>query len=168
MMTVLLHSWIADKAKIIPFFIDEKHKKTIQRISGSAVIRQDSQVIPGYGISYVGAVFSLPSQGVYHAVQGSISLNGDCKEIKISNPHPAVSQVFEIGRIHYELPKGISPEFRKARFELALFVGSDRIIVDPAQIRPMRSLRLERWEELAFPQMYENPDTSYPSKKKID
>ena len=25
MMTVLLHSWIADKANFIPFFIDNKH-----------------------------------------------------------------------------------------------------------------------------------------------
>jgi hypothetical protein len=143
----------------------EKHKNTIQRIGGSAVVRQDSQVIPGYGISYVGAIFLLPGQSAFHTVQGSVSLNGDCKEILLSNPHPAISQVFDIERIHKEIPKDINPSFRYGRLKLSLFIGSDRIVVKPDRIKPLRSLRMERWEELAIAQMYENPDTSYPPTK---
>ena len=61
--------------------IYEKHKKTVQRISGASVIREDSQVIPGFEISYIGAYYSLPTQGAFHVIQDSISLNGVCKEI---------------------------------------------------------------------------------------
>jgi hypothetical protein len=146
----------------------EKHKKTIQKISSSAAVRQDTRVVPAHGTAYVGTFFSLPTRATYFTVKDSISLKGICEEIKVSNPHPAISQVFETFAIQYELPKDIRAEFRNGRLKLVLFIGSEIISISPDKIRPMQSLRLERWEDLAFPQMYENPDEGFPPRKHTD
>ena len=146
----------------------EKYKNSIQRVSGSAIIRQDSQSLPARGISYIGAIFPLAGQSAYHTVQGSVSLKGSCTEIKTSNPHPAISQVFDINRIHYDLPKGLRKEFKNGHMSIALFVGSEQLFIPSSLLKPLKSLKIERWEELALPQMYENPDTSFPPLNKYE
>lgn len=140
----------------------EKYKNSIQRISGSAIIRQDSQSLPARGISYVGALFPLGGHGAYHSVKGSVSFEGNCAEINTANPHPAISQVFDIQRIHNDLPKDLREEFKNGKISITLFVGSEQLSVPSELIKPLKSLRTERWEDLALPQMYENPDTSFP------
>lgn len=142
----------------------ERHKNTIQRISTTAAIHQNSKAIPGYSVSYMGAVFSLPNQGASMSVRGSVSLKGECKEIRVSNSNPAVSQLLKIGGMQ-NFPKDITPEFRDGRLKLTLFIGSHKITAMLHKIKPLISLSLKRWNELSFPQMYENPNPSYPPKR---
>jgi hypothetical protein len=146
----------------------EKHKNSIQRVSGSAIIRPDSKTLQARGISYIGAIFPLTGQGAYHTVQGGVSLKGNCTEINVSNPHPAISQVLDIERIHYDLPKGLRKEFKNGDLSITLFVGSEQISVPSRLLKPLKSLKMKRWGELALPQMYENPDTSFPPLKKYE
>ncbi len=64
--------------------MNEKHASTIQRISASAEVRQDSKLISKYGYTYIGVLFSFPNQAAYLAGPNTInrvSLKGDCKEI---------------------------------------------------------------------------------------
>lgn len=142
--------------------IIEKYKKTIQKISISAGISQNSKLISEYAISYIGTIFTFPKQGAFGIVPNSISLIGNCDEIEVSNPQPAFHQLLKIRSIN-EFPKVLCPEFYDGVLKLSLFVGNEKISIDPNKIiNPIRSLRLKNWEELALPQMYENPETGYP------
>jgi len=148
----------------------EKHASTIQRISASAAVRQDSKLVSEYGYTYIGVLFSFPNQAAYLInpnTINSISLKGDCKEIITSNPHPSIQQVFEDWLVYYESPKDINQGFRNGRIKLSLFVGGDQILVNPESIKKMKSLKLDSWEELLIAQMYENPDTSYSPVRKL-
>jgi len=139
-----------------------KYKDSVQRIRAQAGVRQNSKIIFGYGISYVGVVFILKPQGAYLRARNSVSLKGNCEEIRTPNPDPSLFQVFEIRRTYFDLPRELRPEFRDGRLTLSLLVGDSSIIVPPQKIKRLRSIRLQNWDTLAFPQMYENPDTSYP------
>jgi hypothetical protein len=148
--------------------LNERHKKSIQRISGSAIIRQDSQAVAAHGISYVGCIFPFAGQPAYFTIPGSVSLKGDCKEIKVANPHPSISQVLNIKRIHYDLPNGVIDELKNGNLSITVFIGSEQITISPNLIKPLKSLKIKRWEDLALAQMYENPDTNFPPLKKYD
>lgn len=128
----------------------------------SAGINQNSKLISEYAISYIGAIFTFQKQGAFGIIPNSISLIGNCEEIEVSNPQPAVQQLLNINSIN-EFPKGLCPEFYDGDLKLSLFVGNEKISIDPNKIiKPIRSLRLKNWGELALPQMYENPETGYP------
>ena len=147
--------------------IYEKYKKTIQKISVSAGISQNSKLISEYAISYVGVIFTLPKQGAFGRVPNSISLNGNCEDIEVANTQPAVHQLLKIRSIN-EFPKSLYPEFYNGDLKLSLFVGDEKITIDPKMIiEPIRSLRLKSWEGLALPQMFENPETGYPPSTNI-
>jgi hypothetical protein len=140
----------------------DKYKNSIQRISASAIVRQDTQSLPARGISYIGVLFPFGGQGAYHTVKGSVSFEGICADITTPNSHPAISQVLDIQRIHYDFPKGLRNEFSTGKITITLFVGSDQISIFPELLKPLKSIKADKWEDLALPQMYENPDKSYP------
>ncbi len=139
----------------------ETYENSIQRISVSASICPDSQSLPPHAISYVGALFSLDAQVAYYPVEGSVSTEGDCDKITVSNPHPTIFQVLDIQTIQ-DRPKGLHEGFYNGKISITLFAGNEPMDVPSELIGSLISLRTENWEELALPEMFENPDTTFP------
>jgi hypothetical protein len=143
----------------------DKHLHTIQRISMSGIIRQDSQVIPQYGTAYIAALFRFENQGASLEAPNSISLKGKCNEIKVANVHPSLSQVFDRWAISSSNPKSLRSEINNGKLKISIFVGNNRMVINPADLKPMYSVNWKRWPDLALPRMYENPSSDYPPVK---
>jgi hypothetical protein len=142
--------------------LSDKHLHTIQRISMSGIIRQDSQVVSGYGTSYIAALFRFENQGADYEAPNSISLKGKCNEIKVANAHPSLSQIFDTWAIQYSNPKSLRSEINNGKIKISIIVGSNHMVINPAYLKPIYSVSWKRWPDLALPQMYENP-SSIPS-----
>jgi hypothetical protein len=135
----------------------EKYRYTTQRIHFSGSIRKDTQVIPGYGVSYVGAFFPFSAQEIYVGLPGSISLTGNCHEIKVANTEPSLFQIFNQWSAHSKLPDGLRLELTDGRLKLGMFAGNQWIYVHPRKIKTLQHARTEDWPRLELAQMYENP-----------
>ena len=135
----------------------EKYRYTIQRIYFSGSIRKDTQVIPGYGATYVGAFFPFSAQEVYVGLPGSISLTGGCHEIKVANTEPSLFQVFNQWSAHSKLPDGLRLELADGRLKIGMFAGNQWMYVHPRKIKSLQHARTEDWPRLELAQMYENP-----------
>ncbi len=157
--------------KYDPKKLFQKHAKTIQKIFSSAIVRQDSNIVIGYGqFTYVGVAFPIPNQWGFLSSQrtfNSISLNGICSEIKVSNPNPAIQQLFVIKTANKERAKDINPNIRNGQIRISLLIGGEAITVEPSDIKKMKYVPLEKWEDLSLSQLYENPDSEYIPLKTI-
>lgn len=135
----------------------EKYKRTIQRISFSGFIRDDTQVIPSYGTTYVGIVFPFSAQATYLGVPGSVSLTGNCHEIKVVNTQPSLFQVFNQWPDHSQRPETLRLELTDGRLKIGLFAGNQWIQVHPRRIKSLLHVQAENWTRLALARMYEEP-----------
>jgi hypothetical protein len=135
----------------------EKYKYTIQRISFSGFIRDDTQVIPGYGTTYVGIAFPFSAEATYLGVPGSVSLAGNCHEIKVVNTQPSLFQIFNQWSPHSR-PETLRLELTDGRLKIGLFAGNQWIYIHPRRIKSLQHTRAENWPKLGLAQMYENPD----------
>lgn len=150
--------------------IDEifrEREHAVQRIMISGVVREGGNTIPAFGTSYIGVLFplALGRSGAILGAPGSVSLDGDCSNTKVSNPQPSITQIFEwlpgvdFSKAH---PHALRPEFAAGKVKVSLFIGTQPISADPRLIKPVYSLRADAWEKLLLPQMYENPEEAYP------
>jgi hypothetical protein len=139
----------------------EKYKQTIQRISFSGFIRDDTQVVPGYGTTYVGIAFPFSAQANYVGVPGSVSLTGNCHEIKVVNTQPSLFQIFNQWLPHSR-PETLRLELTDGRLKIGLFAGNQWIYVHPRRIKSLQYTRAENWPMLGLAQTYENPDKAPP------
>lgn len=139
----------------------EKYKDAIQRISFPGFIRKDTQVIPGYGTTYIGILFPFSAQPAYFGVPGSVSVRGHCQEIKVANTQPSSFQIFNGSPVLSKLPNTLRSELTDGRLKIGMFAANQWIYVHPRQIKNLQHIRPENWPILALAQMYENPDKPF-------
>lgn len=145
----------------------DRHKQTVQHIRTSGHFRDTpaSIAVPAYGTEYLGVLFSASSRA-YVEFTGSVSLRGECSEIKVSNTRPSIEQILEMG-LRY--PKSLRSEVLGGQLTISLIAGDNQITVDPEMInQKVYSLRWKRWPELRLAQMYENPDSDFPPVSHFD
>lgn len=147
--------------------IYERHKDTVQSIRVTGIFQEPSLSsipVPSQAIEYVGML--LPSSsGPYYIVPGSAARSGDCSKIKTTNKWATIDQLLENASRH-SFPKGLRKEFSHNQLKIILFGANSEIPIPPSQIKPLISLRWDNWSNLLLPQMFENPQDSFPPVKK--
>jgi hypothetical protein len=141
----------------------DRHKRTVQRIRVSGVVRAGSVAIPAYSTEYVGGVFLLEPGGAYHGFTGSVSLEGKCSEIKTLNTRPTLFQFLEMETVCR--PRSLREEFSNGQLKTSLFVGDRQFVFDPELINQhVRTVAWKEWPDILLAQMYENPEDFPPTR----
>lgn len=146
----------------------KSREKATERISVSGgPCNASAALLPAYGTTYVPVLFPFPGgrTGARFGAPGTVSLDGNCAKVEIANTQPSITDVLDIGRIHYDKPRGLRSEFRDGRLKLALFAGNQRVTIDPATFLPLHSISWDLWQSLDAARMYENPDDLFPPSK---
>jgi len=134
----------------------------VQRLSVSGEVRSDTSVAVAYGVSYIGVLFRLRlgRSGASLLIPGTVSRDGECTKLALANPQPSAALIFDWDS---RGPTAIRHEFFEGGLSLLLFVGTERVKVDPEMIQhSLDTVLLPTWDKLQLGQMYENPDSSYP------
>lgn len=148
----------------------KSREKATERISVSGGLRDGSAaLLPAYGTTYVPVLFPFPGggKGARFSAPGTVSLDGNCARVEIANTQPSIADILDIGRIHYDKPKGLRSEFKDGRLRLALFAGNERVTIEPTKLLPLRSISWDLWQNLDVARMYENPDELFPPSKSV-
>lgn len=146
--------------------IYERHGNTVQSIRVTGIFQEpsiSSIPVPSQSIEYVGMLFPT-SSGPYYIVPGSASRSGECSKVKTTNKWATIDQLLEDASLH-RFPKGLRSEFRNYQLKLYLLGANSEIPILPSQIKPLISLRWDTWSNLLLPQMFENPQDTFPPVK---
>jgi hypothetical protein len=147
--------------------LSDRHKNTVQRLLATSSLQQppNSQLaIPAYSAGYIGLTFHHEtSPQAFRSRQGSVSLTGNCSEIKTPNPYPSVFQLINT-RPEYKFT-ALRPEFLDERLKISVITSSQQVVIKPGVLKPIRSLRLGAWPNLDLSQMYENPQVFPPPQR---
>lgn len=147
--------------------IYERHSDTVQSIRVTGIFQETSLSsipVPSQAIEYVGMLFPT-SSGSYYIVPGSAARNGECSKIRTTNKWATIDQLLENASPR-GFPKGLRKEFSNHQLKLVLFGANSEIPILPSQIKPLISLRWDNWSNLLLPQMFENPQDTFPPVKK--
>lgn len=147
--------------------IYERHKDTVQSIRVAGIFQEPSLsafLVPSQAVEYVGMLFPT-SSGAYYIVPGSASRSGECSKVKTTNKWATIDQLLEHASPH-GFPKGLRSEFSNRQLKMYLLGTNSEIPILPSQIKPLISLRWDNWSNLLLPQMFENPQDTFPPVKK--
>ncbi len=147
--------------------IFERHSDTVQSIRVAGIFQDpslSSTPVPSQAIEYVGMLFPT-SAGPYYIVPGSAARSGECSKIKTANKWATIDQLLENASPH-DFPRGLRKEFGNQQLKMILFGANNEIPIRPSQIKPLISLRWDDWSNLLLPQMFENPQNSFPPVKR--
>lgn len=147
--------------------IYERHSNTVQSIRVTSIFQEpslSSVPVPSQAIEYVGMLFPT-SSGPYYIVPGSAARGGQCSKIKTTNKWATIDQLLENSSPR-GFPKHLRKEFGNHQLKLVLFGANNEIPILPSQIKPLISLRWDDWSNLLLPQMFENPQDTFPPVKK--
>jgi hypothetical protein len=147
--------------------IYERHGDTVQSIRVTGIFQEpslSSLPVPAQSIEYIGILFPT-SSGPYYIVPGSASRSGECSTINTTNKWATIDQLLENASLH-DFPKGLRSEFNDHQLKIYLLGANSEVPTLPSQIKPLISLRWENWANLLLPQMFENPQDTFPPVKK--
>lgn len=148
-------------------FSYERHKHTVQSIRVSGIFQEPSLTaiaVPSQATEYIGVLFPA-SPAPYYIVPRSASLSGECLNIKTPNKWVTIGQLLKEASPR-RFPQSLRNEFANGQLKIFILGANDQIAISPSQIKPLISLRWDNWPDLLLPQMYENPQDTFPPLKK--